>query len=297
MRGEGDTGRVLVLRELRSGVGGGIKEWGGEVTGSALGARLSATETAGIRVEIDRGVGRITLDRSPVNVVDIPMLRQLRKVLGEVRGDGEVRCVLLQGAGKCFCAGVDVADHTVDRVEKMLKTFHQVIVALRALPVPVVCAVHGAALGGGMEIAIACDVVIARDDATLGQPEIKLGVFPPAAAAILPTLIGRQRAMDLILSGRSVGAVEALAMGLVTSVFGAEQFAGGVEGYVARLASYSAPVLRLAKLAIDDGCRLGAEQALPSVERRYLTDLMTLSDPQEGLQAWIAKRPPTWRHA
>ena len=270
------------------------------MTGNGSGkgsAKGSANGSAMIRVEVQSGVARITLDRPPVNVVDLAMLEQLLAVLGEVRKSNDVRCVLLQGHGKCFCAGVDVADHTVDRVDKMLTTFHAVISALRALPMPVVCAVHGAALGGGMELAIACDVVIARDDATLGQPEIRLGVFPPAAAAMLPGLIGRQRAMDLILSGRSVKAAEALAMGLVSSVLPADAFAAGVEEYVSRLASYSAPVLRLAKRATLEGMRLEESKALANAEELYLSDLMALSDPKEGLDAWIAKRSPTWRNA
>jgi cyclohexa-1,5-dienecarbonyl-CoA hydratase len=148
-----------------------------------------------------------------------------------------------------------------------------------------------------MELAIACDVIIARDDATLGQPEVRLGVFPPAAAAMLPGLIGRARAMDLILSGRSVKAAEALAMGLVSSVLAGDAFSAGVEDYVARIASYSAPVLRLAKRAALEGMRLEENKALANAEELYLSDLMSLNDPQEGLAAWIDKRTPTWRNA
>jgi len=268
------------------------------VTGSALGARRSAgaTATATVRHEVANGVARITLDRAPVNVLNLSLLEELARVLGDVRGAANVHCVLLEGSGKAFCAGVDVADHTPDRVERMLTLFQEVIDALLALPVPVICAVQGVALGGGMELAIACDVILAREDAIFGQPEIRLGVFPPAAAAILPALIGRQRALDLIISGRAVTAAEAQAMGMVSATVPIADFARRVDDYVSQLASLSAPVLRLAKRAVTEGLGLGADAALANAERLYLEELMALEDPQEGLAAWIAKRTPKWRN-
>jgi cyclohexa-1,5-dienecarbonyl-CoA hydratase len=164
------------------------------------------------------------LDRPPLNVLNLPMLAELEKTCALLSNERSLKCVVLRGAGRAFCAGVDVADHTPDRVERMLELFHGAVRRLMALPCPVVAAVNGAALGGGCELLMACDVVLARDDARIGQPEIRLGAFPPVAAAVLPRLIGRQRALDLVLTGRTLSAEEAREMGLVTRVLAAETF-------------------------------------------------------------------------
>ena len=248
-----------------------------------------------VRCEIRAGIARITLDRPPLNVLDIAMLESLTTALATARAEPGVKGVLLTGTGKAFCAGVDVADHTADRVGLMLQRFHDVIRALFAIETPVIAAVHGAALGGGLELALACDVIIAREDAKLGQPEIRLGVFPPAAAAILPRIVGRQLALDLMLTGRTVSGAEAARMGLVSVAHSASDFWRSVEEYVTHLATLSAPVLRLAKRAMLDGIDLPTDAALTHAERLYVHDLMALNDAHEGIAAWIEKRAPVWQ--
>ncbi|MGE0354782.1 MAG: enoyl-CoA hydratase/isomerase family protein [Gemmatimonadales bacterium] len=250
-----------------------------------------------VRLEADGPVGRLILDRPPLNVLNLPMLDQLIEQLAQVRRRAGLKVLLVSGAGKAFCAGVDVADHTADRVAGMLDRFHRAILDLMALEIPVVAAVQGAALGGGCELAMACDIVLARDDARLGQPEIQLAVLPPVAAALLPRLIGRQAALDLILTGRVVSGGEAREAGLVRLVWPEQHFAREVEAYVARLAGLSGPVLRLAKDVVDGGLRRTFPEALAEAERRYLDDLMALRDPHEGLAAFLAKRPPVWQEA
>ena len=247
-----------------------------------------------IRLAIADGIARVTLQRAPVNVLTIAMLEELEAALRSAAGTRGVKAVLLSGAGKCFCAGVDVGDHAADKVHAMLARFHAAVRTILALDVPVIAAVHGAALGGGMELALACDIVIAADDAKLGQPEIKLGVFPPAAAALLPRLIGRQRAMDLILTGRTLGAAEALAMGLVSAVYPAAEFERRTADYAAQLAALSGPVLRLAKRAVLAGLDAPAASAIERAEHAYLDELMALPDAHEGIAAWVAKRTPVW---
>jgi len=172
--------------------------------------------------------------------------------------------------------------------------FHGAIRRLVGFEAPVVAVVHGAALGGGCELALACDIVLARDDLRLGQPEIQLAVFPPAAAALLPHLIGRQRAMDLVLTGRSLRADEALRMGLVSRVFPAAEFDIGTEAVLAGLAAQSGPAMRLAKRAVAEGAELAFAPGLARAESIYLEDLMQLADAREGLAAFMAKRPPAW---
>lgn len=252
--------------------------------------------TRSVRVESDGGVVRITLDRPPLNVLDRAMLEELTTALAVAAAPG-VKVVLLTGAGRAFCAGVDVADHTADRVDGMIAAFHDAIAALLSLEAPVVGAVNGAALGGGCELVLACDMVIAREHAKLGQPEIRLGVFPPAAAVLLPRIAGRQQALDLILTGRTISAAEAVPLGLVLRAVPGDEFDAVVESYLAQLADLSAPVLRVAKRAVRRGLEQPVHSALREADRIYLGDLMQLHDPYEGLAAFMEKREPIWSDA
>jgi cyclohexa-1,5-dienecarbonyl-CoA hydratase len=248
-----------------------------------------------LRVERDGGVRTLTLDRPPLNVLHISMLRELDEALRVLSEDEEAKLLVLTGAGKAFCAGVDVADHTAERVNVMLDLFHSAVRRLLALEFPVVAAVNGAALGGGCELVLACDLVVAREGARLGQPEIRLGSLPPVAAVLLPRLVGRQRALDLVLTGRTIDAEEAREMGIVSRVLPADDFADGVKSYVAHLGALSRPVLRLAKRAVLEGMVLPFEPALQRTEEIYLDELVNLHDAHEGLAAFMEKREPVWK--
>lgn len=243
------------------------------------------------------GVARLVLDRPPLNVLHIPMMQELDGALAELAAEPELKLLVLTGEGKAFCAGVDVADHTAERVEFMIEAFHGVVRKLLLMEVPVVAAVNGAALGGGCELLLACDLVIASEKAKLGQPEIKLGVFPPVAAALLPRLIGRQRALDLVLTGRVLRAAEAREMGLVGRVVPVEEFDEAVDELVASLSSLSRPVLRLSKHIVVEGMAEPLWDAFERAEKSYLHELMELEDAHEGLAAFLEKREPVWRDA
>lgn len=251
--------------------------------------------SSSVRYSCRDGIGRLVLDRPPVNVLDCAALEELATVLSDVANDGAARVLALSGAGRAFCAGAEVADHLPERVGRMLPAFDAAVRALAALEIPTVALVHGAALGGGMELALACDVVLCSDAATFGQPEVRLGVFPPVAAAVLPGLVGRQRALDMILTGRTLDAAEAVACGVATRAFPAERFGEESERYVSELAQRSAPALRLAKRAVAAVAPpIGA--VLAGVESLYLNELMRHADPLEGLTAFIEKRKPVWSH-
>ena len=250
-----------------------------------------------LRLERHGGLRRLILDRPPLNVLDIPMLRELDQAAAQVHADPDAAVLVVTGAGKAFCAGVDVADHTEDRVGEMIGVFHAALNRLLALELPVVAVLNGAALGGGLEVSLACDVVLARAGAKLGQPEIQLGVFPPFAAVVLPRLVGRARAMDLCLSGRTFTAEEGQDMGLVQHVFPRDTFAEDADRYVAALTALSGPVLRLTKRAVSAGAHAPLGDALHAAERLYLDDLMKLEDAREGLAAFLEKRPPAWKGA
>lgn len=250
-----------------------------------------------LRLESDGSVRRVVLDRAPLNILDIAMLRELEEALGRVRGDGSAAVLVVTGEGKAFSAGVDVADHTPDRVEEMLGVFHAALGALRSLEIPTVAALNGAALGGGLEVALACDLVVAREGARLGQPEVQLGAFPPFAAAVLPRLVGRARALELCLTGRTLDAAEARAIGLVLHVYARDSFAADVATFVASLSSLSPAVLRLCKRAVVEGLDAPVGEALHRAERIYLDELMRLADAREGMAAFLEKRPPVWKGA
>lgn len=258
---------------------------------------MSAGAPEGVRLVGDPVRPRIVLDRPPLNVLDVGALEELERILEDVAASRETRVVCLTGAGKAFCAGVSVEDHLPGRCDDAIRTFGRVVRRLLELPAPVVAAVNGPALGGGCELAAACDLVLAREGARLGQPEIRLGVFPPAACALLPRQIGRQRALDLVLTGRTLEVEDAFAVGLVQRVFPAEEYEASVESFLDRLAGLSGPVLRLAKRAARAGAERPAEEALEEAERLYLERLMELDDPVEGLEAFLEKREPAWRHA
>lgn len=248
-----------------------------------------------VRLEWGEGLALLTLDRPPLNVLTAPALREVRAALEVAASTESWKLLVITGAGRAFCAGVDVADHTADRIGVTLPLFHDVIRRLRAIEMPVVAAVNGAALGGGCELALACDLVWARADAKIGQPEIQLGVFPPVAAALLPRRIGWARAAELVLTGRALPAAEAREWGLVSEVWPADAFAQAVEDAVARLTALSRPALRLAKRALRAGLELDFDAALEHAEDLYLSELMRCADPHEGLAAFLEKRRPAWK--
>lgn len=254
---------------------------------------MSAPTT--IRYAVDYDVARLTLARPPLNILTIEMMQEIAVAIDDAIARASLKVFLIEGEGKAFCAGVDIADHVGERVKPMLEAFHGIFRRLRRLPCVTVAAVRGAALGGGAELATFCDVVLAGENATFGQPEIKVGVFPPIAALHYPRRIGVARTLGLILSGDVLPATEAMRIGLVDRVVPAERFADAVEAQIARFRAHSAPVLHLAKRAVVDAHGLDFDLALPMLEDAYRYELMTLTDAEEGLRAFAEKRAPVWR--
>jgi cyclohexa-1,5-dienecarbonyl-CoA hydratase len=249
-----------------------------------------------IQVEQKDAVVRVILNRPPLNVLDIAALNELSAAFRDLKGaDGKV--VVLAAEGKAFSAGVDVKDHTADKVREMMAAMRGVFEALWALEQPTVCVVQGAALGGGMELAIGCDFLIASDQSKLGQPEIQVGVFPPIACLLLPRMLPWPKALELILTGETMGAEEARRLGLVNRVAPADRLEGEANAFIDKLAGLSGPVLKLAKRATLCGFRERRDWqgALDEIERLYLDELMVLEDAEEGLRAFMEKRKPRWK--
>ncbi|MFQ5737501.1 MAG: enoyl-CoA hydratase/isomerase family protein [Acidobacteriota bacterium] len=257
----------------------------------------STDERNTIAASYQNGVLRIVLKRAPLNVLNIAMMRELKEVLESNATANEARVLALQGEGKAFCAGVDVAEHTPDRVSEMLEAFHSLIRLVRSYPIPTVALVHGAALGGGAELACACDLVLAGEAARFGQPEILLGVFPPVAMVDLPRSIGMRKAAELIFCGETISAREALAMGLVNRVFPAESFLEHAGEYLRKFTRLSRSSLAQTKKAFQKvTAEIDYEKALQLAESHYLQDLMVTEDAREGIASFMEKREAVWRH-
>jgi len=248
-----------------------------------------------LTIEIADGVAALTLNRPPVNVLHLPMLREMDAALVDLAGNEAVRALVVQAAGKLFSAGVDVADHTVDKVGEMIPLFDRVCRALAEFPTPTVAAVQGHALGGGCELVLCCDLAVLAEHAKIGQPEIQLASFAPIAALRLPQLVGYRAAADLMFSGRSLTAAEALQIGLVNAVLPAADVQAWAQAKAAVIANMSRPATRLLKQALLWGYGDWAAR-LPAVEQLYLQELMATADAHEGLQAFLEKRTPVWRH-
>ena len=248
-------------------------------------------------LSVGDGIAEITLNRPPLNVLNNPMMAQLNAILDAVLPGEDLAAVVLRATGKAFCVGVDVGDHTADKVRGMIELFHGIFRRLASTDALTIAAVNGAALGGGCELACFCDIVLASDRAKLGQPEVQVGVFPPVAACTLPLQVGVRKAVELNAIGATLGADEAHRIGLVSHVYPAGEFDERVQAYLDDIRKLSRPVVRMAKKATVLVARRSIMAHLEQVEHLYLEELMKLSDAHEGIAAFIEKRAPAWRHA
>ena len=254
------------------------------------------TEHQCIKVEKRDCVARVILDRPKHNVLDIAMMRELNAELEAVAGDDELKCLVIQGEGRSFCAGVEVSDHRPDNVEEMVAVFNRIFELIALIDIPTIAAVNGACLGGGMEVAIACDMVIASEKAIFGQPEVKLGFFPPYAAIRLPELVGPARAIEILTTGRTYSAHESQIMGFVSRTAPAEEFEAAVEACIKEI-TYSSPlILKLNKQAVRRHLGVGFAQGLDLVSNYFLNTLMKTEDTLEGIQSFEEKRKPLWKN-
>jgi cyclohexa-1,5-dienecarbonyl-CoA hydratase len=246
-------------------------------------------------VEADGRLLRIRLDRPKANIVDAAMAAALDAVLDAHLQRSDLSAVLLDAEGPHFSFGASVEEHLPASCETMLKGLHRLILRIAAAPVPVLAAVQGKCLGGGLEVALAAHQLFVASDASLGQPEPLLGVFAPAASCLLPEAIGPQRALDLLISGRSISGADATAWGLATDGGSAPQEAA-LRYFHAHLAGKSASALRFAVRAARLDYVARVREKLQAVEHLYLEELMATHDATEGLKAFLEKRPPRWEH-
>jgi cyclohexa-1,5-dienecarbonyl-CoA hydratase len=238
---------------------------------------------------------RLRLNRPKANLIDAAMMTALDAALTAHLGSAELGAVLIDAEGPHFSFGASVEEHLPEQCAGMLKAIHRLVLRLVSSPVPILVAVRGQCLGGGLEVALAGHLMFVAPDAALGQPEMKLGVFAPAASCLLPEIVGPARATDLLLSGRSVTGAEAAAIGLAQAV--APDPERAALGYFdEHLSPKSASSLRFAIKAArhDYAARVAAK--IETVERLYLDELMTTHDAREGLAAFVGKRAAQWQH-
>ncbi len=248
-----------------------------------------------ISLEKDQAVATITINRPPLNIMNIAMMNEINSALDEIASEDGLKILLFRATGKAFSAGVDVGEHLGDKVTEMIDVFHGIFKRLSNLDLVSIAAVQGAALGGGCELAIYCDMVIASEKAKFGQPEIQVGVFPPIAALIFPRIMGRKKALELILSGDTISAKDACEIGLINKVVPHEKFDEEVNNFVSKFSKLSGIVLKLTKKACISGLLDKEDEGLTIIEDIYLNKLMKTKDAEEGLTAFLEKRKPIWK--
>lgn len=255
-----------------------------------------ATNYEHIRFSFEDRVARITLARPPLNILNIAMMREIGKALVECGHERRLVAIVFDADKECraFSAGVAVEEHAEGTIYQMLDSFHAIFRMLEQIARPTIAVVENPALGGGCELVAACDIVIAGERSRFGQPEVKLGVFPPVAVVLLPRIIGDKRARELILTGDLIDAVEAGRIGLVNHVVPGSQLEPKLLEVLSKLRELSASSLELTRKAIDLGSGRPIDTALAEVENVYLHELMKTKDANEGINAFVGKRKPVW---
>ncbi|MFX0170837.1 MAG: enoyl-CoA hydratase/isomerase family protein [Candidatus Hodarchaeota archaeon] len=249
-----------------------------------------------IQVEKSNNIGKITFNNGDWNILNIAMMKQINEALESFLEDQSLKAVVIDHTGRSFSAGVDVGEHMGDLAPIMLKEFHTMFKKLNRLNCPTIASVKGAALGGGCEVAIFCDMVLASEKAKFGQPEIKVGVFPPVSALIFPYLTGHKKAYELLLQGETISANEAYRLGLVNHVFLVDSYDQEFDQFLERFKKLSTVVLHHTKKAIRLGFVDDFDSQIDKVEEYYLNELMKTQDANEGLKAFVEKRPPEWKN-
>jgi cyclohexa-1,5-dienecarbonyl-CoA hydratase len=247
-----------------------------------------------ILLEKKDGVAKLIINKPPLNILDIDTLEEMNQALAELRTDDEIKVVAITGAGdKAFSAGVAVGDHLGENLPKMVEVFHKLFISLVEVDKPTIAVVNGVALGGGCEIVAGCDMAIASEKAQLGQPEIKLGVYPPPASVLFPRILGRRKAFELILSGDSISAKEAERIGLINKAVPAEEFDKATEEFIKRFTANSGLALTQARRAVYRNFDLEFHEAM-EVTGVDATLVMSGENSTEGLRAFLEKRKPVW---
>jgi cyclohexa-1,5-dienecarbonyl-CoA hydratase len=241
-------------------------------------------------------VARLVLNHPPYNVLTVPMMAEIAEAIEGLSSRSDIKAILITSSQKMFSAGISLEDSKSDRVFQTLDAFNRVFNAIREISKPLIVVVNGPAIGAGSELVAFGDMVIATTNAKFAQPEVKLGVFPPFAAVMLPIMIGPKKTYELILTGEALGAEEAHHLGFVNKVVPEAQLASVVDGIVNKIGEFSGPVLEVTKKVIASSQGLPLHEAMKKSQDIYLNQLQALEDVQEGIRAVLEKRKPVWKN-
>jgi cyclohexa-1,5-dienecarbonyl-CoA hydratase len=250
-----------------------------------------------VRAEITHGgqVGRIVLATPKANILSRAVMLEIMDALGILASRSDLKAIVIDSEGPHFSFGASVEEHLPGQIRETLTQLHCLLDALTNAPAPTIAAVRGQCLGGGLELVLACDLVVAAESAQFGLPEIKLGVFPPAGAALLPVRIGTSRSAELIITGESWTAASALSAGLVHRIAPAVELNACIEAWLqADFLPRPAAALRCAAQAARRPVVRALKTELPEFERIYLEELMLRPESIEGIRAFLEKREPRW---
>ena len=257
----------------------------------------SISDRCCIRTAAHDGLFTIYLCRPPVNVLNATMMTQIHSAVEIAEADDTVRAVMITGAGeRVFSAGVEVADHSRERMQESMDVFHRLLAKLQAFSLPTAAALNGAAMGGGLELALACDMILSTADAKIGHPEIKLASIAVPGILMLQGRMPPNRLVELLAGGEPISGQDACAMGLVNRLVPKEGFEQECGNFMARFTRMSRPVLRLLKRVLVESRGKTLESGIVPMSRIYVEELLKLEDAAEGIEAFAQKRAPRWKH-
>jgi enoyl-CoA hydratase/carnithine racemase len=250
-----------------------------------------------VRLDVGDQWATLWLDRAPEHLLTIGMMEEINEALHSLRDGDTPEVLVVRGAGGTFCEGWDLKEHGQRRVQRMLQIYARIFETLRMMDVISIAAVEGRAWGAGFELALGCNLIVAADNASFGLPQVAQGLIPPVAAAILPRIAPRRKAMEWTLTGAEIDAQQLADFGVVNRIFPARSFEKKLLAFVAELTSKSGPVLQLAKRAQMEAYYATFPQAIASIQALYLRELMELHDAKEGPKAAREGREPVWKNA
>jgi cyclohexa-1,5-dienecarbonyl-CoA hydratase len=245
-----------------------------------------------LTVELRTPSARITLQNPPLNVIDVRMMDELRAALEQIEARPEISAIIFAGSERAFSSGVEIADHTADKIRNTLVAFHSVIRSVVASKKLTIACVQRHCLGGGAELALMCDVVFASPDSVWGFPEIKLACYPPVASVALSAIVGQKLAAEMVLTGRTLSGPEALAAGLVNGI--ADDPETLLQECIQRVSQLSPAALAVAKKAFYAWDAIHFDKGLARAEQIYFDELMKTADATEGIAAHLERRRPVW---
>lgn len=249
-----------------------------------------------LKLDIDGEVATLRLSRPPSNLLNIDMLEELNDAVLSLRSQKQLEVLIMRGSPDCFSEGLDLEEHTADRVHRLIQVYVRLFETLRMMDVIEIAAVQGKAWGAGFELALSCNLFVAADDASFSLPQTSQGLFPPIACAILPRVVPRRKAMEWILTGAEIDAERLEHDGVINALLPAADFERGLHEFVARITAKSKPVLELAKRAQFEAYYSTFPEAMSRVQSLYLRELMSLEDAAQGVKAHLAGKKYEWQN-